>query len=366
MNTVTGEPVVGGGSGRAVLVAVEVYGTGSAWNLDGPVRDALAYRAWLLGQGVPAGSITVLASPLPANRALLAAAGVEWRAADRERVHDVLFREVGTEAGDWLFVGWSGHGLVDLEGRRRLVYADAVAADLRCLDLDGALAAFRSDVAPGHPRQLWLIDACQTFTDAAGVGHTVRSDPVPRGRLRQVAGQHVVFACGPGEATSGVFTAAALELLRAHPEWRHDSARLAAALRERFRANGSTTLPTSLWSEGGGHAVRSEAVRAAGPRRRLELADVQRLLSALQSVPVMCDPGLRAVVIGHLPLDIGMSVPRNAVARVEILELIRTCVAFRNGLWHLWSAVSLVDAGTAALDDLEAVLKDYPEWFTTE
>lgn len=361
MNTATGESV---GGGRAVLVAVEAYGTGSSWNLDGPVRDALAWRAWLLEQDVPAASITVLASPLPSNRSLLEAAGVEWQPADRERVHEVLFREVAAAADDWLFVAWSGHGLVDLEGQRRLVYADAIAADLRCLDLDGALAAFRSDVAPGHPRQLWLIDACQTFTDVTSVGHALRPDPVPRGRLRQVEGQHVLFACGPGQVTSGVFTAAALELLRVHPEWRYDGAPLAAALRERFRAHGPASgVPTSLWSEGGGNAVRTDVVRAA-PRRRLELADHQRLLEALQAVPVMQDPGLRAVVISNLPLDICTSVPRNAVPRVEILQLIRTCVAFENGLWHLWSALSLVDAGTAALDDLEAVLKDYPEWFT--
>lgn len=360
MNKATGESV----GGRAVLVAVEVYGTGSSWNLDGPVRDVLAYRAWLLEQGIPTGAITVLASPLPANRALLEAAGVDWRPPDRERVHEVFFREVAAAADDWLFVAWSGHGLVDLEGQRRLVYADAIAADLRCLHLDGALAAFRSDVAPGHARQLWLIDACQTFTDVTSVGHTLRPDPVPRGRLRRIDGQHVLFACGPGQVTSGVFSAAALKLLRTHPEWRYDSVPLAAALRERFREHGPmSAVPTTLWSEGGGHEVRTEAGRAA-PRRRLELADYHRLLGVLQALPAMRDPGLRAAVIIHLPLDICTSVPRNAVARVEILELIRTCVAFRNGLWHLWAAVSLVDAGTAALGDLEAVLKDYPEWFT--
>ncbi|GAA2499418.1 effector-associated domain 2-containing protein [Streptomyces longisporus] len=364
MNTATGESV--GGGSRAVLVAVEEYGTGSSWNLDGPVRDVLAYRAWLLEQGAAADSIKVLASPLPANRTLLEATGVHWRPADRERVHEVLFREVAPAADDWLFVAWAGHGLVDLDGKRRLVYADAAIPDLRCLDLDGALAAFRSDLAPQHTRQLWLIDACQTFTDVTTVGHALRPDPVPRGRLRQVLGQHVLFASGPGQVTTGVFSAAALELLRAHPEWRYDSAPLAAALRERFRRQGlAAAVPTTLWSEGGGAEIRTHAGRAA-PRRRLEVADYERLLGALQAVPAMLDPGLRAVVISHLPLDICSSVPRNAVPRIEILRLISTCVAFRNGLWHLWKAVSLVDAGTVALDDLEAVLQDYPEWFTAE
>ncbi|MGY6018451.1 effector-associated domain 2-containing protein [Streptomyces spinosirectus] len=379
MNTATGEPA----GSRAVLVAVETYETGSSWDLDGPVRDALAYRAWLLGRGVPADSITVLASPLSKNRALLEAAGVEWRVAGREGVHQALFREQAAVAGDWLFVAWSGHGLVDLEGHRRLVYADAAPGDLRSLDLESALAAFRSDVAPGHPRQLWLVDACQTFTDVTSVGHALRPDPVPRGRLRQVEVQQVLFACGPGQVTgtrsgpddtasggapraSGTFSATALDLLLAHPEWRHDTAALATALRERFRANGMTSGgPTSLWFEGAGDAVRTE-VRRATPRRRLELADHRRLCTALEAVPVMRDPGLRAAVIGHLPLEVCTSVPRNAVTRVEILELIRTCLVFENGLGHLWGAVSLLDAGTMALDELRAVLNDYPEWFTTE
>ncbi|MFD7812774.1 hypothetical protein ACFV6E_07465 [Streptomyces sp. NPDC059785] len=360
MNAATGERM----GGRAVLVAVETYGTGGAWDLNGPVRDALAHRAWLLEQGLSAEAITVLASPLPTSRALLAEAGVDWRPADREQVHRTLFREVAAAADDWLFVAWSGHGLVDLEGRRRLVYADAIPTDLRCLDLDGALAAYRSDIAAGHARQLWLIDACQTFTDVTSVGHALRPDPVPRGRLRRVDGQHVLFACGPGQVSTGVFSAAALELLRVHPEWRYDSAPLAAALRERFRAHGPhSPVPTTLWSEGGGDAIHAEAGRAA-PRRRLELADYHRLLGALQTVPIMQDPGLRAVVIGHLPPDICTSVPRNAVARVEMLELIRTCAAFRHGLWHLWGAMSLVDAGTVEFNDFEAVLRDYPEWFT--
>jgi hypothetical protein len=374
MNTAQGESA----GGRAVLVAVESYETGSAWDLDGPVRDALAYRAWLLDLGLAPGAVTVLASPLPKNRARFEEAGVHWRPADRDSVHRALFRELAAAAGDWLCVAWSGHGLVDLDGHRRLVYADAAPGDLRSLDLEAALAAFRSDVAPGHPRQLWLVDACQTFTDAASAADALRPDPVPRGRLRAVPEQRVLFAGGPGEAAgnrvqegaadsssaAGVFSAAVLDLLRAHPEWRHDTARLAAGLRERFRTDSTTSaVPTSLWFEGAGDTARSE-VRRAAPRRRLHLADHRRLHDALAALPVMRDPGLRAAVIARLPPEIGASVPRSPVTRIEILELISTCLVFDNGLGHLWEAVSLLDAGTAALGELEAVLKDYPEWFT--
>ncbi|CCK30151.1 hypothetical protein BN159_5772 [Streptomyces davaonensis JCM 4913] len=356
--------------GRAVLVAVESYASG--WSLDGPVRDILAYRDWLLGAGLRPEAITVLASPLPRNEALLKDAGVCRRPAEREHVHRTLLREVGPTGSDWLFVAWAGHGLTDLDGHPRLVYADARTDDLRCLDLNAFLAAFRSDLAPSHPRQLWVADACQTFVDAATAGNALRPDSVPRGRLRAEVRQRVLFACGPGKtagqrragtgAASGLFSRTVLELLRTQPELRHDTAQLAAALRKRFQGAGDG-VPTSLWFDNAGESGRTEARRTA-PRRRPDLADERRLCEALYAVPVMRDPGTRAAVIARLPSVISSSVPRNSVARIEILELIGTCVLFENGLGHLWAAISLLDAGTTALEDLEAVLRDYPEWFT--
>ncbi|MFE1438876.1 hypothetical protein [Streptomyces sp. NPDC058739] len=368
-------------AGRAVLVAVETYEAGSGWDLDGPVRDSLAYRAWLLELGLAPDSVTHLAAPLPGNRGLLEESGVRWRPADRENVHRALFRETAGTPGDWLCVAWSGHGLVGLDGHRRLLYVDAVPNDLRSLDLEDALAAFRSDLAPALPRQLWLVDACQTFADAATAGDALRPDPVPRGRLRPGHQQGVVFACGPGGTTlnrapgtapgggtgapsaSGAFSAAALHLLRTHPHLRHDAVELGRALRDRLRS--ASAAPTALWFEGGGLAVRAEADRSTS-RRRLGIADHRRLYEALAAVPVMRDPGLRAAVIGRLPSALCASVPRSAVMRMEILELIDTCLLFENGLGHLWEAVALFDAGTVALDGLLSVLKDYPEWFSTE
>lgn len=372
---------------RALLVAVETYEAGPGWNLDGPVRDALAYRDWLLELGLAADAITMLLSPLPHNRDLAASAGVSLRQADRDGVHRALFRELARTSGDWLFVAWSGHGVVDLDGHRRLLYTDAVPGDLRCLDLESALAAYRSDVAPGHPRQLWLVDACQTFTDATSVSGALRPDPVPRGRLRSLQQQGVLFACGPGGTTvnrrtpgeprdgvgagapnaAGVFSSRALQLLRAHPEWRHDTAALAAALREEFGevTGGRDGVPTSLWFDGPDSARRTELGRST-PRRRLGPADHRRLCDALSAVPVLQDPGLRAAVIQNLPLDICAGVARSPVMRIEILEVIRTCLVFDNGLRHLWDAVSLLDTGTLALAELKTVLEDYPEWFTPE
>ncbi|MER7000383.1 hypothetical protein [Streptomyces sp. NPDC000410] len=368
-------------------MGVEAYEAGSAWNLDGPADDALAYARWLWDLGLARDDVTLLLSPLPRNRAAVesaaASAGARFAPADRETVHRTLFRELAAASGEWLFVSWSGHGLVDPEGRRRLLYADAVHGDLRCLDLDAALAAFRSDVAPSHPRQLWLIDACQTFADPAATAGALRPDPVPRGTLRSRPDQQVLFACGPGEAAagragaaadrrSGVFTGEALALLRENPGWREESHLLAETLRVRFQASsarGETRqLPTSLWFEGAAGARRTTiaAPAPAPPRpRRLGTSDHRRLYEALAAVPVMRDPGTRGAVMNRLPAEIAGSVPRSGVMRIEILELVDTCLAFRDGLTRLWEALSLLDAGTEALAALHDVFEEYPEWFNS-
>ncbi|MFF8831913.1 hypothetical protein [Streptomyces sp. NPDC015131] len=374
---------------RALVVGVESYEAGTAWDLDGPVRDALGHVAWLRELGLEPGDITLLLSPLTRNADLAAGAGLPYRPADRDTVHRVLARELAAERSDWLFVAWSGHGLVDADLARRLLFADAVQQDLRCLDVEAALALYRSDGAPGHPRQLWLLDACQTYAGTAGTAGALRPDPLPRATPRQHADQYALFACGPGETArnglrSGRFSAEALRLLRADPEARTSPMRLADALRR------TTGTATSLWFDGDGGAIRTRGEAPSSPetpplpeapagpaagavpaprrtpprRRRLELADKRRLHDALHAVEVMRAPGSRDLVIRSLPDPIAGSVPRRAEARTEILGLVDTCVSFADGLTHLWEAVSVVDPGTAALDDLLDVLRDYPEWFT--
>ncbi|WP_267242223.1 effector-associated domain 2-containing protein [Streptomyces sp. PR69] len=354
----TGAP---GATGAAALIAgVESYAAGPSWDLDGPVRDALAYRDWLLScLGMAPQAVTLLLSPLPGSLRLVEDAGAVWRRADQECVRHAVFQELAAESSEWLFVAWSGRGLVDRDGRRRLLCADATEHAPRCLDLEAALAAFRPDAAPEHPRQLWLVDV-----HGQSPGGVPRPGPAHCGRPHATRGQQVLFAIspggqrrpgglggprGPGGTTAGRFGAEAQRLLRAHPEWRYDSRQLADALRERFASAMTASADVA-------------APARASARPRLTLDDRRRLYEALAAVPVMQDPGLRAAVIDQLPPEIASSVPRSPVMRVEILELIGTCAAFEHGLRHLWEAVSLLDAGSLALADLERTLRGTPEW----
>lgn len=368
---------------RALVVGVERYQGGSGWALDGPVQDALGYVRWLLEAGLPPDRITLLLSPLGRNADAVRSVGVPHRPGDRATVHDVLFRELPAAGGDFLLCAWSGHGLLDTDGRRRLLYEDAVPDDIRCLDLDAALTAYRSDLVPSFPAQLWLIDACQVHADPARVRGALRPDPVPAGRPRPRPGQHALFACGQGEtarneatARIGTFSTAALRQLREASGWPPDPVSLTAALDGAFQelrlAGKAQQTPSYFWHSGpeGASERWARARPAAAPARavaaaparapRIALEQKKRLVNALENVPSMADPDSRAVVFTQLPAEILSSLPRSAVPRLQLLNLIDICVAFPGGLARLREAIGLADSGSLALQDLDRALDTIP------
>ncbi|MFI1163586.1 hypothetical protein ACH4UM_08215 [Streptomyces sp. NPDC020801] len=383
-------------SAHAVIVGVEQYAGGSAWNLDGPVHDAVGYARRLLDGGLPPERITLLLSPLPRNTAAADGLGTGYRRATRDTVHEVLFRELPNCQGELFFLAWSGHGLVDARGGRRLLYADAVAEDLRSLDLDAALTAWRSDLIPSFPHQLWLVDACQVFADSAAVDGALRPDPVPLGRLRERPGQHAFFACAPGQSARntatggfGVFTSRALSLLDAgpHPDGRTAGpGAFAAALRDGVRAtaagDGRDQTPTYFWHAGpDGQGERwshprptvphprgqgSPAGRPGPPAGAPALArptreQRRRLLDILERMPAMAAPAGRSRLIRQLPAVIAVSVPQSGITRSALLDLIDTCVEFPGGLAELEAALDMVDSGTAALAEFRDALRELAE-----
>ncbi|MBQ1090754.1 caspase family protein [Streptomyces sp. B93] len=370
-------------SAHAVLVGVEQYAGGSDWRLDGPVRDAVGHARRLLAAGVPPERITLLLSPLPHNaskpRDLDPALDV--RPATRDTVHEVLFRELPKSDGELFYLSWSGHGLLDAGGGRRLLYADAVPEDLRGLDLDAALAAWRSDLVPSFPRQLWLLDACQVFGDLRAERGTLVPDPVPTGQLRERPGQYAFFAAAPGQSARGtgtgehgVFTSWVLRLLdergdRGHA-WLTDPDGFAAALRDgvgRPTPDGDGQTPTYLWHTGpdGAHERRSGAAPLPRPRTnganglvRPTREQRRRLVRLLERIPAMTSPHDRSRLIRQLPPDLAVSVPQSDVTRFALLDLIDTCVDFPGGLDELHEALEMVDAGTTAFAEFGDAVRE--------
>lgn len=351
-------------STHAVIVGVERYDGGADWDLDGPVRDAVGHARRLLKAGVAPERITLLLSPAPHNEGLARATGLTVREAGREDVHRALFRELPRESGELLFLAWSGHGLVDTDGHRRLLYADATGHDLRSLDLDAALAAWRSDLVPAFPHQLWLLDACQLFADPARLDGALAPDPVPVRPLRERPGQHALFACAPGQSARGgrtggpgVFTAAVHEVWDEEGSgggWFADPRGFTERLRERVVARGGgAQSPTYFWHsgpEGQGEQWRRPAGTGAAPTR----AERRELVVALERVPAMREPEARARVIRQLPSEIAASVPQSTITRPALLDLVDTCLEFPGGLDELCAALEMVDAGTRAYNEFSA------------
>lgn len=146
---------------RAVVVAVEdFHGRHVLPPLSGPAADAARFVAWLRARRVPDASMTLVASPLPANRAVIDGIGLPVRPALQSVLHDLLTREVPADEADLLMVFWGGHGVVDGQGRRRLFYADATADDKRNLDFDELTTALRTSYFPRPRHQLLIADAC--------------------------------------------------------------------------------------------------------------------------------------------------------------------------------------------------------------
>jgi Caspase domain len=138
----------------ALVVAIEKYDAGSAWNLDGPVTDALEFCQWLLARNVPREHIHLLLSPLEENVPAIEESKFEAQPATRSEIDKALTTLHDTK-GDLLALFWAGHGVVNGEKDRRLFYADATSDNKRNLDLDSLLKSLGSSYFAGFPRQFF-------------------------------------------------------------------------------------------------------------------------------------------------------------------------------------------------------------------
>jgi hypothetical protein len=93
------ETVVNSARTRAVLVAVESYEL-TGQKLDGPARDAVRFLEWLKGRGVHPDQITLLASPLATNLAMIQGTGITHRPATRQSIYDLFVNELPKTSGD--------------------------------------------------------------------------------------------------------------------------------------------------------------------------------------------------------------------------------------------------------------------------
>jgi hypothetical protein len=375
----------------AFAVGVERYDTGAAWHLDGPAADASRFVSWLLSRGVPASQILLFLSPLaesplarvgsplaeagsPLVGAAAGRAGVDVRPARRAPISDALAHEVTAWRGDLLWLFWSGHGALTSDGSLRLFYADASTHDKRNLDWTSLLTALRSDRYPGLPRQIGIVDACQTYAEALHLASTLPGDTFAYGKPLPSHEQFGLYAAGPGERAinvgaekSGLFSQAVMAELTGDGHWPPDMDTVASSLDARFvtlRAAGQTrqTPTTFRWRtwKGSERVLGATAPRPTARQPKKPSGEAVRdLVDKLLDIHAMADHDARAIVIRQLPKGFATSIPHSPNDRPHVVNIVNRSLYYAGGLAELVDIVrsNAADPDDPALAEVEAVAR---------
>ncbi|MFD9005475.1 caspase family protein [Streptomyces sp. NPDC059582] len=351
---------------HALIVGVEAYDAGPAWDLPGPARDAVRFHRMLRDSGVSDDRLRLHLAPLAPYTP-----DVPYAPADQATLRRALVRELPTAQGEILWVWWGGHGVLDRDGRLRLFCEDATTADKLSIDLDSALARYAGDAVPALTRQLWIVDACETFEEVLGFREPLPPDALPVGRPNLAHQQTVLRAAGRGRAAAndpargtGLFSDVLLGLLSDRaavlPEL-PDPEELFPAVRTRIAAlrdAGRTLQHPEIRLQS---PERTEVLPPAGqPAAPRQASPLQRAVEALLAYPLMGDPAERQTVVGALaPRDVGM-LARHTKARTDIANILTGLARRRpEALWELFDAVVSVDDDPDLGQELAQALREF-------
>jgi hypothetical protein len=214
----------------AIVVGVEKYDAGAAWNLTGPAADARRFTEWLVEQKVPPENIRVFISPLSTQSF---PAAVSIAPATMNNIAEALRTTLRGRNEELFFFFWGGHGIIDENSARRLFCCDATAEDKKNLDLNDLRLTLRSPYFRGSAlkHQILIVDACATFAqqmqwqfDLPSMRLSKGIGVPPRGRK-----QFVMVGTRPGQAAlnldseqSGIFSKELLSRLRSEANWPPD------------------------------------------------------------------------------------------------------------------------------------------------
>ena len=354
---------------HAMLVGIEKYDAGGEWNrLSGPVRDVLAFHAWLRSRNVPADQIITLVSPRDENVALVEHSKIKVGAATSGGVLQAL-NALQPKRGDLLFLFWAGHGLVH-EEEHRLFLADATTNHKRNLDLDALGRSLRSSYFPGFPLQILIVDACANYQRYP---FTFPSEPVPCGNPLAHE-QFVFFAARPGQVAKelheekrGLFTREFLSKVQEGEDfpWPPDMRSVAESVQARFAALRTASnldqTPIYEWSrDWDGNSIKLGTSAADEPSRRqqhesrlITFNQLAGLTKALAGCAKMALPEGRNDVLAQIRSSIAVSVPRRADTKSDVMNIVRTATNYPGGLEELLWHVRFYESGTASWDAVE-------------
>jgi hypothetical protein len=343
----------------ALVVGIEQYASGTTWDLDGPASDASRFAGWLRRRGVPADQILLYLSPLERNSNLL----TTWPGAlpaRRADVEDGITNTLRGKRGDLLCVFWAGHGVVGADGTRRLFYADATQENRWNLDLHALLTAMRTSYFPGLKRQLFIVDACANYYYDPAI--TLPGQGFPTGVASTSHHQFVLMGARAGELAqnlaaekTGLFSREVMSRLEAErTDWPPNMDEIAARLRVRFtelrNAGEAGQAPAYFHSQDwAGNEVAlgqvapstSRSVPHASLPRGLTPTELNQLINALLSIPVVLNPTDRDVVVADLRFDIRTAISRSDNARIQARNIIMTCRNYVGGIRELLDVTAI-------------------------
>ncbi|MET8244237.1 caspase family protein [Streptomyces sp. NPDC005202] len=356
---------------HALIVGIETYAAGRSWDLPGPARDALALRRLLLSAGVPEANVRLHLAPLPSF-----APDAPYACAAHATLRSTLVNGLPSARGDILWVWWGGHGVLDRAGHLRLFCADATTADKLGVDLESALARYRSDAVPGFTEQLWIVDACESFEEALAFREQLPANPLPvehrslahRQTVLRAAGRGRIAVNDPVRAT-GLFSDILLGLLadrQSELPALPDPEELFSAVRVRIaalRAAGHTTQYPEIWLHSPERTeILPSAEPAAGRRPDVQgfpLSPLKRVVDALMSYPLVADPVARQVMVAALSPRITGTLPRHPKARTDVTGVV-SALARRHpeALRDLFEAVVSLDDDPRRQQELANALQE--------
>jgi hypothetical protein len=324
----------------AVVVGIERYEAGEAWDLDGAAGSALRIIRWLCRCGVPVANITVLLSPLDANRltvqqtlAELGFSPEQWHPATADEIRRVITEQLPNKDGDLLVLFWSGHGVLDREKQRRLFCANAAVNAKYNVNLSQLMAALSGKNFRGLRDQVIIVDACANFIQEMRLNLREPDSGFAVGDTRWV-NLDALLAAGQGQkasleqkASSGTFGRVVADWLDEHPATlppaMNELAATVAAHFDRLRREGVTAqhpvrireilhdMPDEYIERVYGGEPVPENVWRAARSAGLTAAQLRKTAAAIAAVPQLATEG------GHDELFAALRHVTGAVTRTD-------------------------------------------------
>jgi len=367
----------------ALVVGIEQYAAGKSWDLNGPAHDAVKFTAWLESQGVPSSQIIRCLAPLQKNATSIEAAAPDAQLATRQGIHNAL-TSLSSRQGELLVIYWSGHGILTPAESRRLFYSDATAQSMLNLDLNDLLLTLRSSSFPQLDQQLIVVDTCANYVASSTT--SLPSATFAAGKPLSDRRQYALYAAATGELAknldreqTGLFTREILSYLKsaAPGTWPPDLSTLVQHLHKRFsdlRAKGETQqTPADFWYRdwkgsvgrlGEPIVVIPTSAASSSTTAMLLSANARQdavvsLLDLVEAIPSIRNPGSREVLLSNLRPEIFRAIPRvsGANLRVEVINVLETCLNYANGIQDLLRRIRLMDGESEQVRELETKVK---------